>query len=55
MKKAKAGANALKQIKIYQRSTELLMAKAPFARLVREVMERALQTLSAPEGVPSVA
>ena len=32
------GEKALKEIRTYQRSTELLLRKVPFQRLVREVM-----------------
>ncbi|KAG5187467.1 histone H3 [Tribonema minus] len=35
----KPGEKALKEIRTYQRSTELLIRKLPFARLVREVQE----------------
>ena len=37
----KPGERALKEIRQYQRSTELLLRKLPFARLVREVEQRA--------------
>ncbi|KAB2575827.1 putative histone H3 protein [Lasiodiplodia theobromae] len=33
----KPGTNALKEIRRYQRSTDLLLLKLPFARLVREI------------------
>jgi histone H3 len=33
------GALALREIRRYQKSTELLLRKAPFARLVRELMQ----------------
>ncbi|EOD46305.1 histone H3 protein [Neofusicoccum parvum] len=33
----KPGVNALKEIRRYQRSTDLLLLKLPFARLVREI------------------
>ena len=42
MKKAyrwKPGTVALRQVKRLQKSTELLIAKAPFSRLVREIAE----------------
>lgn len=43
------GTVALRQIRRYQKSTELLLAKLPFLRLVREIM---LNTVSnAPEGM----
>ena len=38
-KRSAPGESALRQIRQYQRSTELLIQKAPFSRLVREVME----------------
>lgn len=38
-KKFKPGANALKEIRKYQLSTELLLKKAPFQRLVREIAQ----------------
>lgn len=31
------GENALKEIRMYQRSTDLLLRRLPFARLVREI------------------
>lgn len=34
------GTVALREIKRYQKSTDLLIAKAPFQRLVREIAER---------------
>ena len=37
MRVGKMAENALKQIKLYQRSTDLLIPRAPFSRLVREV------------------
>jgi len=36
-KRFKPGAKALKEIRAYQKSTELLIAKLPFNRLVREI------------------
>lgn len=35
--RARPGANALKEIRKYQKSTELLIRRAPFQRLVREI------------------
>jgi len=35
----KAGTLALKEIRRYQKSTDLLILKAPFARLVREIAD----------------
>jgi hypothetical protein len=35
--KGRQGETALKQIRLYQKSTELLIPKAPFSRVVREV------------------
>eukprot|EP00929_Paragymnodinium_shiwhaense_P017517 TRINITY_DN1268_c0_g1_i1.p2 TRINITY_DN1268_c0_g1~~TRINITY_DN1268_c0_g1_i1.p2 ORF type:complete len:138 (+),score=41.57 TRINITY_DN1268_c0_g1_i1:130-543(+) len=35
----RAGVNALKEIRKYQRSTDMLIRKGPFQRLVREVMQ----------------
>lgn len=37
-KRAKPGTHALQEIRQYQRSTHLLLRKAPFARLVRELV-----------------
>ena len=37
-RRAKPGAVALREIKWYQRSTHLLIRRAPFARLVRELL-----------------
>jgi histone H3/H4 len=37
-RRAKPGTRALREIKLYQRSTHLLIRKAPFARLVRELL-----------------
>lgn len=39
-KRAKAGTVALKQIKFYQKTTDLLLRKSPFAALVREIAEQ---------------
>jgi len=36
----KPGQNALKEIRKYQMSTELLLRKLPFSRVVREITER---------------
>lgn len=38
-KRTKAGSKALKEIRQYQKSTELLLNCAPFQRLVREVAQ----------------
>jgi len=38
-KRYKPGQNAIKQIRKYQMSTELLLRKLPFSRLVREITE----------------
>ena len=38
-RKWKPGTVALREIKKYQKSTELIIPKAPFSRLVREIME----------------
>ena len=37
-RRARPGTRALREIKLYQRSTHLLIRKAPFARLVRELL-----------------
>lgn len=37
-RRVKPGTRALREIKLYQRSTHLLIRKAPFARLVRELL-----------------
>ena len=37
-RKARPGSLALREIRLYQRSTHLLIRKAPFARLVRELL-----------------
>ncbi|KAG1672526.1 hypothetical protein FOA52_002835 [Chlamydomonas sp. UWO 241] len=44
-RRAKNGAVALREIRKYQRSTELLMRKAPFQRLVRECAQKASSTV----------
>jgi histone H3-like centromeric protein A len=41
-KRYRPGVQALRDIRKFQRSTDLLIAKLPFARLVREVMEEYL-------------
>ena len=41
----KPGTVALREIRRYQRSTDLLLRKAPFARLVREIMQNVLTKL----------
>lgn len=38
-KRYRPGALALKEIRQYQRSTELIIRKLPFQRLVREIMQ----------------
>lgn len=38
-KASKTGKSAIKEIKKYQKSTELLLRKLPFQRLVRELMQ----------------
>ncbi|KAK7898277.1 hypothetical protein WMY93_019130 [Mugilogobius chulae] len=38
--KSRPGTKALREIRKYQKSTDLLLHKAPFARLVREISER---------------
>lgn len=37
-RRTRPGTQALREIKLYQRSTHLLIRKAPFARLVRELL-----------------
>ncbi|KAK8151364.1 histone-fold-containing protein, partial [Phyllosticta citribraziliensis] len=44
----KPGALALREIRRYQSSTELLVCKAPFARLVREITASMTRPGSAP-------
>jgi histone H3 len=44
-KRYRPGTVALRQIRQYQRSTELLLLKRPFARLCREIMGDQLQSL----------
>ena len=39
-KPQKHGAGALREIRFYQKSTELLIRNAPFQRLVREIIMR---------------
>lgn len=39
-RRLKAGVRALKEIRKYQRSTELLLRKLPFQRLVRELLPK---------------
>ena len=39
MKKMKRGVRALKEIQQYQKSTELLIRRLPFQRLVREIVQ----------------
>ena len=41
-KRYRPGEKALKEIRFYQRNTELLIRKLPFARLVREVQSHTL-------------
>ena len=45
------GTVALREIRKYQKSTELLMCKLPFARLVREVAKDLTSMSSFPNGV----
>jgi len=45
------GTVALREIRRYQKSTDLLIRKAPFQRLVREIMEK-LNAESGVEGKP---
>ena len=45
------GTVALREIRKYQKSTELLMRKLPFARLVREVAKDLTSMSSFPNGV----
>ena len=45
------GTVALREIRKYQKSTELLMRKLPFARLVREVAKECTSMGSFPNGV----
>ena len=45
------GTVALREIRKYQKSTELLMRKLPFARLVREVAKECTSMSSFPNGV----
>jgi len=45
------GTVALREIRRYQKSTDLLIRKAPFQRLVREIMEK-LNAESEVEGKP---
>jgi histone H3/H4 len=42
-------ANLCREIKKYQRSTELLIRKAPFARIVREIMQDQAASAGRPE------
>ncbi|KAI7817576.1 histone-fold-containing protein [Gamsiella multidivaricata] len=42
----KPGANALREIRQYQKSTELLIRKLPFARLVREIADEYASSLT---------
>lgn len=44
------GTVALREIKKYQKSTDLLIAKLPFARVVREVAENFITTVYEGEG-----
>lgn len=39
-KRYRPGTRALKEIRLYQKSTELLLRKLPFARLVKEIMQQ---------------
>jgi histone H3/H4 len=47
----KPGTVALREIKKYQKSTELLIKKAPFARLVRHICEESTNVSDFPNGV----
>ncbi|KFH73073.1 histone H3 [Podila verticillata NRRL 6337] len=42
------GTKALREIRRYQKSTDLLIAKAPFARVVREVSEEFVSSVAGP-------
>ena len=57
-RKGTAEGAAIKEIRRYQKSTELLIRKVPFQRLVREIMgdvEDALKTNDAPMRIQSLA
>lgn len=53
-KRTKSGVKALREIRKYQQSTSLLLAKAPFARLVREITEDILQETHSKINVPEL-
>lgn len=47
-RRARPGTRALREIRKYQKSTNLLLLKAPFQRLVREIAQQVLQELGGP-------